>query len=270
MQESFSLSDWQPRLKQWVKQARLQGLPCHVVLAGSEYSLLQVEKPKVPEAEVVQALQWAVKDLLADDKEQVLDYFDLPSQTTGANKVNVVAAPRDLIESICTGLFEADVELKSIGIEELATCDLMPQSDEGIITLIQQPGQEIHLNVVKNRNLYFSRRLKGYENLGSFSEQELQMGIVDSLSVQIQRSMDYFESQLRQAPVKRILLSVDSPVSDALAQQISNVTLLPVDPYQPQVSHSDNLRFTSACFNSLSAALVEAQQSLANTEEDAA
>ena len=39
------------------------------------------------------------------------------------------------------------------------------------------------------------------------------MGVSESMSVELQRSMDFFESQLRQAPVKKILLHLDTEAS---------------------------------------------------------
>ena len=53
--------------------------------------------------------------------------------------------------------------------------------------------------------MFFSRRLRGYENLANFSPEELKIGIVDNVSLEIQGSIDYFESQFRQAPIKKFI-----------------------------------------------------------------
>jgi MSHA biogenesis protein MshI len=49
------------------------------------------------------------------------------------------------------------------------------------------------LNIVKRKQLFFFRRLRGYENLANFSPEELKIGIVDNVSLEIQSSIDYFE-----------------------------------------------------------------------------
>ncbi|MFT5815747.1 MAG: MSHA biogenesis protein MshI, partial [Psychroserpens sp.] len=74
-----------------------------------------------------------------------------------------------------------------------------------------QPNEEINLLIVKNGQLFFSRRLRGFAHIANKSEDELTMGIIDSLSLEIQRSTDYFERQLKQAPIKiiEILLPVE-------------------------------------------------------------
>lgn len=266
-QHSLPLNDWQPALARWVKQQKLQNTDCHVVFDINWYNLLQVDKPQVPDSELKDALQWPVKELLPEQGELVLDYFDLPSQTTGSNKVNVVALSKEQIVTIVTGCIDAGLQLQSIGIAELATCNLLAtqaDSDQGVITLFQQAGQEMCLNIVKNGNLYFSRRLKGYENLGEFSAEELQMGIIDTLSVQIQRSMDYFESQLRQAPVQKILLCVDSQHKQALAQQIEKMTSIDVAIFSTNIELAAGLPASTADYIALGAALSKQQQKQAD------
>ena len=57
------------------------------------------------------------------------------------------------------------------------------------------------------------------------------MGLADSLSVQVQRSMDYFESQLRQPPIRNISIRLDTPHPNVLANLISqsvNATVTPL------------------------------------------
>ena len=146
-----------------------------------------------------------------------------------------------------------------MGITELATCELLEPSDDAVMTLVQQKGQEICLNIVKQGNLYFSRRLRGYENLSTFNEQELQMGVGDNLSVEIQRSMDYFESQLKQAPVKKILLGLDSKHLDKVAEIMQQLTFMPVEPFRPALAKDDELDFGSTSYVSLGAAITQRQ-----------
>ena len=54
------------------------------------------------------------------------------------------------------------------------------------------------------------------------------MGMGDTLSVEIQRSMDYFESQLRQAPVRKIVVHLNSTIQQELANIIQELTFMPV------------------------------------------
>lgn len=254
---SFSHSNWQGQLADYVQRHKLANTDCYVSLTSHWYQLLQIEKPKVPEEEVYAALGWPLKDLLPPNTEYVYDYLNPPAQVAGQSKLSVVAIPHKDITNISKGIYDADLTLKIISIEETATVELTPKSDDAVMSLVQEHGEEIVLNIVKNNELYFTRRLKGFENLGSYSENELSMGITESLCVQIQRSMDYFESQLRQSPVRKVLLKLDTALTEQLATQIQENMGLPVCPFEPEISCGSGFNFKMASFSCLGAAYVK-------------
>ncbi len=256
-QQLLPAHEWQKHLKNYVSDESLANTPCHVILAASKYQVQQVDKPQVDDAELAQALVWNVKDLVPHQDDIVVDYFDLPAQSAGANKVNVVALTQAEMQQITQGIHDASLELKSVGILELVVADLVENSDDAVLTLVQEPGQDICLNIIKRGDIYFSRRLRGYENLSTFSEQELQMGVGDNLSVEIQRSMDYFESQLRQAPVKKILLSIESPHIDKLAEIMQQLTFMQVEALVPEIESTDDLFYRTSLVGSIGAAFMQ-------------
>jgi MSHA biogenesis protein MshI len=268
---SFSHSNWQGQLADYVQRHKLANTDCYVSLTSHWYQLLQIEKPKVPEEEVYAALGWPLKDLLPPNTEYVYDYLNPPAQVAGQSKLSVVAIPHKDITNISKGIYDADLTLKIISIEETATVELTPKSDDAVMSLVQEHGEEIVLNIVKNNELYFTRRLKGFENLGSYSENELSMGITASLCVQIQRSMDYFESQLRQSPVRKVLLKLDTALTEQLATQIQENMGLPVCPFEPEISCGSGFNFKMASFSCLGAAYVKQSMldELKNRKQDA-
>ncbi|GAB3027258.1 type IV pilus biogenesis protein PilM [Bowmanella dokdonensis] len=259
-QHRIGIDNWVKDLTAWIKDEGVASTPCHVVFSTNRYQLLQVEKPAVPAEELTQALRWSVKDLLASADDMVVEYFDLPAQPTGSNKINLVAAPKSLIESVVTGMIQAGVELKSIGIEELSQCDLLDAQPAAQITLVQEPGEEICLSIIKDGNIYFTRRLKGYEQLSSYGLEQIHQGVADSLSIEIQRSMDYFDSQLRQAPVKRLLICIDTPFLEELSQVLEQNTLVKTEMFTPQIATSQGLRFSSETVTSLGAAMRQVRE----------
>ena len=254
-QDSLPIENWQTTLKTYVENNQLANTPCNVAFSISKYQLLQLDRPAVEDAELNQALQWAVKEQLFSDDELVIDYFDPPAAAFNLKKLNVVAiSKRDVIE-VRNGVLKAGLALNMIGIEELATCNLLAPSDDASITLKQEEGGQLSLNIVKANKLYFSRRLRGYENLANFSPEELKMGVVDNLSLEIQRSMDYFESQLRQAPVKKIYLSLDTNHQDALAEFIKEVIFVSVEKFIPNVAKNTDMPIAPSSLASLGAAI---------------
>jgi len=247
--------DWQDALKAFVDEHKLQNTRCVVALSISKYQLLQVDKPAVPDAEINQALQWTVKEQLFSDGELAVDYFDLPAAPANSKKINVVAIGQHEIIEIRNGVLQAGLQLESIGAQELAMCNLLPNSDEAAIMLHQNVGEQICLSIVKNQLLYFSRRLRSYENLANFSEQELQMGVVDNLALEIQRSMDYFESQLRQAPIKKVYMSLDTPHQDVIAQLIKAILFINIEPLLPDIALGDTVKLSPESYASLGTAM---------------
>lgn len=253
--QHFPLDGWQAGLKQFVEEHKLANTPTVISFAVNKYQLLQVDKPDVPEEEIAQAVTWTAKELLTTQDEVQMDYFDLPAQTTGANKINVVAIKREELDAVCHAVLDTELSVKNVTVNELANCELMADDGDAVITLIQEPNSEICLNIVKDKQLYFSRRMRGHERLSTFTEMELQMGVVDALSIEIQRSIDYFEGQLRQAPAKRVLLNLDTEHQGLMAELIKKAMLVDAEPLVPAVNKDEELSFSDVSLASLGAAL---------------
>ena len=75
-QHSAPIDNWQTTLKSYVENNNLSNTQCNIALSISKYQLLQLDRPAVEDAELNQALQWAVKEQLVSDEEIVVDYFD--------------------------------------------------------------------------------------------------------------------------------------------------------------------------------------------------
>lgn len=255
LNEKIPLAEWQSTLSHFVKEHELSNSEATIVFSTKKYQMLQTDRPAIPDDELAQALQWSIKDLVMTQEEVVVDYFDIPSQTTGANKVNVVAIPKAELFAVCQGVMESGLVVKRVTVEEVATCELTPDDQDAYVTMIQSPGAEVCLNIVKEGRLYFSRRIRGYEKINSFTEMELQMGVVESLSVELQRSMDFFESQLRQAPVKKILLSLDTEHQDQVVKLVKEAMLVDTEVLVPVIKKAEGLRFEEASYAAIGAAL---------------
>lgn len=190
-----------------------------IVLSTAYYQLLQADKPTVDESEISQALIWSVKDMVSEPISNIhLDYFESPIGSN--NKVNVVIAARDKLVALAESCIEHGFEISGISIEELALSHLFSDDNMAHMIVTHMPEQELLLTVVKSGDLLMQRRVRGFAQLDKAKKEDLGYGIADNLSLEIQRSMDYFESQLRQAPVSAIDLLVEGD-SQALAQLVA-------------------------------------------------
>ena len=213
----------------------------YLVLNEQQAQVVQVDKPSLAEEEIKGALKWQVKDLvtIAPDN-MVLDYYDAPMMMSGKEKINVVCAPLTELKKLVHTINEQELEVIRIITQEFAFANLVPVKNEATLIVCQQPDQEIVIIIVKQGQLYFHRRLRGFAQLASKTEEELSLGVIDSLSLEIQRSTDYFERQLKQAPIKEIQVLLPIELEGFFARKLSEntnvpVTLLPLpSPYHEQ------------------------------------
>ncbi len=202
---------------------------CHIVLNGQQSQIVQVDKPNVPSAEINGALKWQVKDLVSISPDNmVLDYFDSPLLAGGKEKINVVCSPINELKKIVSAANQDKMEVVSITIAEFAFANLLPIQNDACLLVCQQPNEEIVLLIIKQGKLYFHRRLRGFSQIASKTEDELTMTVIDSLALEIQRSSDYFERQLKQAPIKEIKVLLPINLESFFARKLSENSHLPV------------------------------------------
>ena len=189
-----------------------------LVLSYAHYQLLQADKPNVEPTEISQALIWAVKDMVSEPVGNIhLDYFE--SSIIPSAKLSVVVTSRELLMQLVSACETNNLTVVGISIEELALRHMLPNDSMAHMLVAHLPQQELLLMVVKAGEVLMQRRVRGFNQLNKATYEELQQGIADNLSLEIQRSMDYFESQLRQAPVTSITIAVEGD-SNALANLV--------------------------------------------------
>lgn len=202
---------------------------CHIVLSAEQSQIVQVDKPNVPSAEINAALKWQVKDLVSISPDNmVVDYFDGPVLAGGKQKVNVVCAPIDELKKIVAVTNSQDSEVASITTVEFAFANLLPTQNDACLLVCQQPNEEIVLLIVKQGKLYFHRRLRGFKQIAHRTEEELSIAVVDNLALEVQRSSDFFERQLKQASIKEIKVLLPIANESFLARKLAENSHVPV------------------------------------------
>jgi MSHA biogenesis protein MshI len=125
--------------------------------------------------------------------------------------------------------------------------------------IIHQPGQEVLLQIVQGGQLYFSRRTRGLNNLHLLNAQDSRSDMLERLLLELQRSMDYFESQLKQAPVRDIRILAQQP--DLLCKLLTENGFVRVEPLAPPLqlgAYSDEF---VQCWPAIAATVVREAQS---------
>jgi len=221
--------DFENTLSDFAEQQKVQG-QCQLILSASQYQIIQVNKPDVPENEIIGALKWQIKDLVSySPEDMVLDYFYAPKQPDGTEKLNVICSSLMVLKPLVDHLINEDIYLTTITVEEFAFARLLPFSEDAQLMLCQQPDEEIFIIIVKQGRICFQRRLRGFAQIGSKSEEELSFGAIDSLSLEIQKSTDYFERQLKQSVIKAIQVIIPISCEEYLANKLAENTHLSVN-----------------------------------------
>lgn len=240
--ETMRLVDSQQRVNACSQLAR--ELPKNtelcLVLSADCYQLVQLDKPPLAETEMRQALPWQIRDLVSIPTDDlVVDYCDVaePANQQQA-KIQVVASSRSLLVPLCKVLQQSPVQLMNIQPDEWLARNLLPVQPHAVLLLSHQPGQELNIQIVRNGTLYVSRKLRGFNRIDQMSFSDLSMGLLDNLLLEVQRSLDFFEGQMRQAPVKEILFLLPSPELPAILQYFmqngfTQVRALDVSTYMP-------------------------------------
>ena len=258
----------QPQLlKQLVAEQGWRGAHCNVVLHPSQYQITQIEAPDVPEHEWREALRWRLRDTFgASPDDLAFDIKSLPENAyPGRNRmVLLVAMPRKAMEKIVNQITMTGLTLRSIDITEHAMRNLsnyIPFQPSAPKALLRMRNSGSMLTVTDNSCLYFSRAMDiGLETIRR--EQDIaagQLRALDTLALEIQRSLDFFESQCRRGRVGKLyLLPFKQPVaglSDFLRERLAvetgaypvNTNLLPEGPW--------NEREIAYCLGAMGAAL---------------
>jgi MSHA biogenesis protein MshI len=204
-------------LNQLVGELDAKGLACNLVLPSKQYQIYPIDKPNVEDSELTDAARWRVKDMLDFDlNDAATDVYDFPSDALRGRpeQLNVVVCRSAIIKEALKLISESELELESIDIVDLALRNVAARlSDDehkaqAVLYLRNGAGSMV---LVKNGNLYFSRHFDF--SLKSLNEPSQQDSVIQSLALEIQRSFDYFESQMGQVPPRTIaLLGPDSDV----------------------------------------------------------
>lgn len=239
---------------------------CHIALNAQQSQIVQVDKPAVPAAEINGALKWQIKDLVTISPDNmVLDYFDGPILAGGKEKINVVCSPIDELKKIIDAVNQKNLDVASITIPEFAFANLLPVQNDACLLVCQQPHEEIVLLIIKKGKLYFHRRLRGFSQIASKTEEELAMLAIDSLALEIQRSSDYFERQLKQAPIKDIKILLPMKTESFFARKLAENSHLPVSILALSTADQDKREYACAIGATMSQArAVEIAQELGN------
>ena len=217
---SRSAADNSDALEQLAGDAGLAANGCATVMPLGSYHLLLIEAPEVPANELRAAVRWRIRELIdyhIDDA--VLDVFDAPAGAARGAQTHlyVVVSRSNDVKHLADRLLDAGIELGIIDIPELALRNIaarLPENEQGVAMLYL--GEERGLIALcRDQTLYLARTLDlGKQRVLEAIADGHTEAMLDSLALEVQRSLDYYDRHFQQAPISNLVIA---PVTDPLS-----------------------------------------------------
>lgn len=217
-----------------IKQLGLQKVPVNTCLSADEFSLQMLEAPNVEASEMQQAIRWSLRDQIDFDIDQaVLDIFEIPQQTERGRTpvVYVVTARQKTVQQRVDLMEAAEVNLQYIDIPQLAQRNIshLLAEDQTGVALLSLSDHSGLLTLCQQGNIYLTREIEqGMNSLDTRPQQSVagsdlnllesqspQQDAINSLVLELQRSLDYYESHFALTPINNLVLApTDEPFDD--------------------------------------------------------
>jgi MSHA biogenesis protein MshI len=240
MVEEAPLGFADPVLKKIISEFDLRRVPVSAVINASDYQIAQVQAPDVPRAELRAAARYSMRDTFDFPIDHAtLDVFDLPEQNSSGNKrmCFAVATRGDAIEKV-TSTFERHFRrFDVIDIPELCQrnlASLLPQDAKGVAFLLIR-DDFAQLVLTRRGMLYVTRRfdfgVRG--ELNGDSEAEANELPIDPqmLSLELQRSLDYYESHFDETAIGDLFIAPAGSRANMLAAELGASTGLRISMF---------------------------------------
>lgn len=192
-------------LKPLVKKYQLGQSKVSFLLDTKDYQLIQVEKPKVPQGELKEAVRWQLKDSVSFPVEDAtIDIVNIPQNpqgNDGEEYIYAVACQNALIADLSNRLIESKANLQAIDIRMMAQrniANLLATDGQGEAILTFGKGSAL-LTFTYQGEIYNARRIEIDEGKTSSS--------FEKIALELQRSLDGFEAKFRHIFIKKLLVA---------------------------------------------------------------
>ncbi|MFT5976583.1 MAG: MSHA biogenesis protein MshI [Gammaproteobacteria bacterium] len=244
-------------LQEWVQSKDLQKCSCVCLMSTDDFNIHQVERPKVEDAELIPALTWRIKDLITYDVgSAVVDFYPMPiSHKNNTQQVSVVTAQDSTVAAYVECIKSSGLKLVAIDVPSLAGSNLtkVQQATGQTLAVLSLTEFSGYLNIFHDTDLYVSRDFKiGTSKLAQVTDED--EWTYDSLLLEIQRSMDYFESYYGLGSVSKLLIFPKVPATEKLIMYLKKLTSFDID-FVTENDSEAGVALEAHCFHAYGAAL---------------
>ena len=229
-------TQWREATESLAKELGLsKGTAVTLVLPPEAYSLLLIEPPDVPFAEIKEAVRWRIRELLSFPAEEaVIDVFPFPEDAQrGRKTVFVVAAHRPGLAERIEAIGPSRLVLRAIDITELSIRNLLEGAGTAPLAVLQATDGVGTITLLRGERVYLSRRIELKDLTADRT--------IDQALLQLQRSLDYFESQLGQGLASAVVVALPLEAEADWIKRLQEMLPVPVHALSQWVETSFGL-----------------------------
>lgn len=230
--ETHVAADMGPALKAQLDKLRATRSAACAVIDSDDYQIVQIEAPEVLPSEMRAAVRWRLRDAINFSvDEAAVDIFEIPDPVRRTqNKMLFAVAARDsAIQRIAGALKPVAKGFNAIDIPELCIRNLsalLPQDTKGV-AMLALGDTFAQLVITRQGVMYVTRRI----DIGRRFEvrtQDRNGEDIDAgaLALELQRSLDYYESHYDQSAIGDLVIAPANARSDRLVDALKNETSL--------------------------------------------
>jgi len=197
-------------LHQLLISAGVTGKRAVISVSGYIVFMRVLTFPVMSAAELRQAIAWDLETYIPAGAEAYYFDFAIIGAGSGAHEIRVllVAAPHSFINDVTAIAKATGLKLMAIDIEPLALCRA---ARSGSNSLFVDIGHRIY------QLTFFQNNCPVVSRLIPLSGQQQPMIVIEQLSHEIQRTIDYYQIQERQAVIEGVILTGGGARMDKLA-----------------------------------------------------
>lgn len=209
-----------------ISEMSLQHFKCVFVIPPDKVESVQIEMSEMPTIDVHASLPWKLKDLVSiPPQDMICDYIEMDVQPFGQPvKAQVMATSKAYIEMLLAPFHKAKVPVHAITTEQFVIAKLQTVEDAAQLVFVQHTDSTGILLILKNQQICFARKIRGTDAVVNMLPEEVKEYGADMIAIEIQRSVDYYESQLKQPPIKDVIISIAGG-NEALICEVLNTNL---------------------------------------------
>lgn len=218
-------SDWVSDADRHLHAEKLRKAKVSVVLGADAYSLQLIEAPNVAQDEMTDAVRWRIQNQIDFPVEEAaIETLEMPAHSNPGNKpmICAVVSRRDVIREQVEKMRNAKLHLDVIDIPELCMRNVavkLPQDRNGV-AFLHFTDDCGYLTITHQGVLYMIRRIEiRKRELSDSCESTANRERAADVALEVQRSLDYYESHYDCRPVTELVLGPGDDL-DALSYSL--------------------------------------------------